>query len=129
MEHLPPDGIGCDMCSASFRDEVELATHKKSHGANRIEDAVARSDTPDAGSQGPRESLGDNPGATAPNEADESTEEARAERDVVEGQRSDQTNDLANRANIGNYRDDSEWEVNPDQTPKPAKTIRPIPYV
>jgi hypothetical protein len=118
----------CDKCTTYFKDIDELERHKQSHEANQAEDESARSDDPDARNQG-LQSQDDNQRATAANVADGSDKEAQAERDVVEGQRNDRTNDLANRANIGNYRDDAEWEVNPDQTPKQAKTIRPIPYV
>jgi hypothetical protein len=60
---------------------------------------------------------------------DESDEEARSERYVVEGQRNARANAQANRAEMTADRNDSECEVNPDQTPKEPKTIRPIPYV
>jgi hypothetical protein len=56
-------------------------------------------------------------------------EAARTERDLAEGQRNDHTNALGNRATLYNHMDDSELEVNPDQTPKQAKTIQPIEYV
>jgi hypothetical protein len=129
LEHLPPEGVQCDRCATGFKDQDELARHKQSHEASGTEDAGARSDNPDARNQGLQGSQEDNQKATTAGIADGSNEEARAERDVVEGQLNDRTNDLSNRANIDDYRDDAEWEVNPDQTPKQAKTIRPIPYV
>jgi hypothetical protein len=94
-----------------------------------MEDEAAHSDGSDTRTQGLQESQDDNQRATTANVTDGSNEEARARRDVVEGQRNDRTNDLANRANIDDYRDNAEWEVNPNQTPKQAKTIRPIPSV
>lgn len=129
MEQLPPVEMQCDRCTTRFKDIDELARHKESHEASRAEDEAAHSDNPDARDQGLIESQGDNQRATTTNVANGSNEEARAERDVVEGQRNDRTNDLSNRSNIDDYRDDAEWEVNPDQTPKQAKTIRPIPHV
>jgi len=129
MEHLPPEGLQCDRCATGFKGVDELARHKRSHEDNKTEDEPARSDNPDAKDRGLLETQDDNQIATTANVVHGSNEEAQAGRDVVEGQRNDRTNDLANRANIGNYRDDAEWEVNPNQTPKQAKTIRPIPYV
>jgi hypothetical protein len=129
MEHLPPEGIQCDRCATGFKDIDELARHKKSHEAGIMEDEAAHSDGSDTRNQGLQESQDDNQRATTANVTDGSNEEARARRDVVEGQRNDRTNDLANRANIDDYRDNAEWEVNPNQTPKQAKTIRPIPSV
>jgi hypothetical protein len=69
------------------------------------------------------------PEATPLDATDGPMEEARDERDLVEGERNDLTNALANRATLYDHRDNSEWEVNPDQTPKPAKTIQPTEYV
>jgi hypothetical protein len=56
-----------------------------------------------------------------------SIEEIESE-ELAEAQRNDNTNDLANLTQTENYRDNF-WEVNPDQTPKTAKTIRPIDSV
>jgi len=89
----------CDTCSTTFGDIDELAIHKLSHGASGT-----------------------------PNMADGSFEEAESE-DLSEEQRNDRSNAISNRAELDNYRDDSECEVNPDQTPKQTKTIRPIDYV
>jgi hypothetical protein len=129
MEHLPLEGIQCDECATGFKDLDELAKHKQSHGASVAEHEASRSDNPDAGNRGLQEGQIDNQRATTADVAEGSNEEARAERAVVEGQRNDRTNDLANRADAGNYRDDNECQINPDQTPKQTKTIRPIPYV
>jgi hypothetical protein len=57
----------------------------------------------------------------------ESTEGVES-KDLAEEQRNDHANDLANRTQTENYRGNF-WEVNPDQTPKVAKTIRPIDSV
>jgi hypothetical protein len=46
MEHLPPNGIGCEMCSAHFQDEVELAKHKQSHEASGMGNGASGSDSP-----------------------------------------------------------------------------------
>ena len=46
MEHLPPDGIGCDMCSAHFQDEVELGKHKQSHEDSGTGNGASGSDSP-----------------------------------------------------------------------------------
>jgi hypothetical protein len=129
MEHLPSEGIQCDSCATGFKDLDELARHKQSHDARIAEQEASRSDDPDSGSLGLQESQDDNQRETTADVTNGSNEEARAERAVVEGQRNDRTNDLANRADAGNYRDDNECEVNPDQTSKQTKTIRPIPYV
>jgi len=58
---------------------------------------------------------------------DESTEGVESE-DLAEEQRNDHANDLDNQTQTENYRGNF-WEVNPDQTPKLAKTIRPIDSV
>jgi hypothetical protein len=115
--------------SQKQKDADALANDKQTHGASRTQDAAASFDYPDTGSQRPQKSPDDNLGATTPNPSDESTEETETGREVAEEQGNDRANAEANRARLDSYRDDSEWEVNPDQTPKPAKTIRPIDYV
>lgn len=117
------------MCSAYFLDEVELSRHKQTHGTKNMEESVVQSAAPSIGSQEPQKSRSDKPEEKSFSVRDESTEEAREERGLVEGQRNDRTNALANRASIDNYRDHSEWEVNPDQTPKQTKRVQPIDYV
>jgi len=92
-----------------LKDASALANHRRSHGANEV--AVT----------------GD-PRATTPYAADESTGEARNERELAEGQRNDRTNALADRA-VAQPSDNSELEVNPDQTPKQEKAIRPVEHV
>ena len=62
-----------------------------------------------------------------PNMADASIEEIESE-DLAEEQRNDHANNLVNRILTEDHRDNF-WEVNPDQTPKQAKTIRPIDSV
>ncbi len=89
----------CDTCSTTFRDIDELARHKLLHAASGT-----------------------------PSMVDGSIEEAQSD-DLADAQRNDLSNDLSNRAELYNYRDGSECEVNPNQTPKTAKTIRPIDYV
>jgi len=89
----------CDTCSATFGDIDELTIHRMSHGESETSSIT-----------------------------DGSFEEAESE-DLSEAQRNDRSNAISNRAELDNYRDDSEMEVNPDQTPKQTKTIRPIDYV
>jgi len=115
-----------DKRSTSFEDVDELERHKQSHDAETKEGAVVGSGT---GSQRQGVSLLDSQTAKTPTAADGSTEEARSEREIAEGQRNDLTNALANRETLYDHRDNSEWEVNPNQTPKQTKAIRPINYV
>jgi hypothetical protein len=129
MERVPAEGMKCDKCSTGFKEVGELAKHKLSHETGRMEDDVTQSDSPHIGNHRPREGLSDILAPAPPIRLDESNEEARSERELIEGQRSDRANAQSNRAEIYNYRDESEWEVNPNQTPKQANTIRPIPYV
>ena len=110
MKNLPSKTTKCEACGTSLKDANALASHRRSHGANEV--AVAS-----------------NPGATTPNATDESKGEARNERELAEGQRNDRTNALANRATLYNHRDNSECEVNPDQTPRRGRTIRPGEHV
>jgi len=117
----------CDRCTTCFKDVDELARHKQSHETSKTDDEATRSYN--STNHGLQESQDDNQRAPTINVAEGSNEEDRTQEGVVQGQRNDLTNDLANRATIDNYRDGNEWDVNPDQTPKQAKTIRPIPYV
>jgi len=109
MEDPAPKASKCDACGMSLKDANELASHSRHHGTNEV-------------------AVKGDPGATTTNAVTESNGEARNEREVAEGQRNDRTNALANRATLYNHRDNSEWEVNPDQTPKREKGIRPLEY-
>jgi hypothetical protein len=114
LGHAAAISTKCDVCSASFEDVYAKTDHRRSHDLNGMEDgAVAPG----------------NVGATAPRMASGSTEAAREERVLAEGQQNDHTNALANREVLFDYRDDSEMEVNPDQTPKLARRVQPTEYV
>jgi hypothetical protein len=129
MEHLPPDGIRCDRCSTGFKDVEELARHNQTHETGSVEDIVARPDGLHAGNGTPRQGLKDILGPVPSIRLDGSEEDARSERDLTEAQRNDRANAEANRAVADDDREDSEFEVNPDQTPEGAKTIRPMDSV
>jgi len=119
----------CDRCATGFRDVDELSRHKQSHDTGGIDERVTRPDALHIVSQMPREGLNDVLAPMPSIRLDESSEEARSERDVTEGERNDLSNALSNRAEVPGYRDHTEWEVNPDQTPKQTKTIHPIDSV
>ena len=129
MEHLPPEGIRCDRCSTGFKDVEELARHNQTHETGTVEDVLVRPDGLHAGNGTPRQGLKDILGPVPSIRLDGSEEDARSERDLTEAQRNDLANAEANRAVADDYREDSEFEVNPDQTPERAKTIRPIDSV
>jgi hypothetical protein len=106
-----------------------MARRTRPRGASRMESEVTGSGNPDTGKRALGGSLNDSPGAATPITVDGSTEEVRSQRDLVEAQQNDRANAQSNRTNVYDYRDDTQWQVNPNQTPKPTKTIRPIPSV
>jgi hypothetical protein len=106
-----------------------MARRTHPRGASNLEDEAAGSGNPDTGNWILGGSLNDNPGAVIPIKLDGSAKMPRSGRDPVESQRNDRANAQSNRTNVYDYRDDTQWQVNPDQTPKPTKTIRPIALV
>ena len=88
--------VQCDNCSISFENIDVLARQKMSHLVS-----------------------------VTPGMSDGLLEEAESE-DLAEVQQNDRSNDLANRTKLDNNREDSEWQVSPNQTLKTAKSIQPI---
>jgi hypothetical protein len=72
------------MCSAYFLDEVELSRHKQTHATKKVEESVVQSDALSIGSQEPQKSRRAEPEEKSFSVRDESAEEAREERGLVE---------------------------------------------
>ena len=119
----------CDRCTTGFRDLDELMRHKQSHETGTIDDMVPRPDDLHIDRQVPRVGLNDVMAPMPSIRLDESSEDARSERDVTEGERNDLSNEESNRSEPPDFRGDTEWQVNPDQTPRQTKTVRPIDSV